>query len=62
VHDVTFTHLNTNEPFEIFDVMGKKMMIGEAQTATLTLEVSSWNEGIYVFHQGQKTIRFIKGR
>lgn len=62
VHDVTFTHLNTNEPFEIFDVMGKKMMIGIAQTATLTLEVSSWNEGIYVFHQGQKTIRFIKGR
>jgi len=32
-----------------------------ADNSKLTLDVSAWNDGIYLFQQGQKTVRFIKG-
>ena len=60
-NDVTFMNLITNEPFVITDLMGKKLVMGMADNTKLTLDVSAWNDGIYLFQQGQKTVRFIKG-
>jgi len=60
-NDVTFMNLITNEPFVITDLMGKKLVTGMADNSKLTLDVSAWNDGIYLFQQGQKTVRFIKG-
>jgi hypothetical protein len=60
-NDVTFMNLITNEPFVITDLMGKKLVMGMADNTKLTLDISAWNDGIYLFQQGQKTVRFIKG-
>ncbi|MCK7589940.1 T9SS type A sorting domain-containing protein [Subsaxibacter sp. CAU 1640] len=55
---------NTEVKLEVFDVLGKKILTKQLSGLTSTIDVSKWNNGVYLVRitseAGTQTKRFVK--
>jgi len=62
--NLKLSKLNNNTIIEVFDVLGKKIYADRVNTITKTVNVSQWNNGVYLVRlttdSGTQTKRFVK--
>lgn len=62
--NLKLSKLNNNTTVEVFDVLGKKIYADRVNTITKTVNVSQWNNGVYLVRlttdSGTQTKRFVK--
>lgn len=62
--NLKLSKLNNNASVEVFDVLGKKIYADRIQAMTKTVNVSQWNNGVYLVRlttdSGTQTKRFVK--
>lgn len=62
--NLRLSKLNNNTTVEVFDVLGKKIYADRVQTMTKKVNVSQWNNGVYLVRltsdEGTQTKRFVK--
>ncbi|MCK0109322.1 T9SS type A sorting domain-containing protein [Flavobacteriaceae bacterium S0825] len=62
--NLKLSKLNNNTTIEVFDVLGKKIYADKINTITKTVNVSQWNNGVYLVRlttdAGTQTKRFVK--
>jgi len=62
--NLKLSKLNNNTTVEVFDVLGKKIYADRVNTITKTVNVSQWNNGVYLVRlttdAGTQTKRFVK--
>lgn len=59
---ISFSQLIPNEPFMVYDLYGKLMVSGVSDATSLTLDLSTWSHGYFLFQQNGKCIKFLKHR
>lgn len=57
---VTFKGFIPNESFEVFDALGRLIFQGQSISQDLTLDVSTWNKGMYFIKASEQLIKFVK--
>jgi len=62
--NLKLSKLNNNTTVEVFDVLGKKIYADKVNAITKTVNVSQWNNGVYLVRlttdAGTQTKRFVK--
>ena len=62
--NLKLSKLNSNATVEVFDVLGKKIYVDKVNAITKTVNVSQWNNGVYLVRlttdSGTQTKRFVK--
>lgn len=62
--NLRLSKLSNNTTVEVFDVLGKKIYADKVNTMTKTVNVSRWNNGVYLVRlisdEGTQTKRFVK--
>ena len=62
--NLKLSKLNSNATVEVFDVLGKKIYLDKVNAITKTVNVSQWNNGVYLVRlttdSGTQTKRFVK--
>ena len=62
--NLKLSKLNSNTTVEVFDVLGKKIYADRVNAVTKTVNVSQWNNGVYLVrlttNNGTQTKRFVK--
>ncbi|TJY34127.1 glycan-binding surface protein [Pontimicrobium aquaticum] len=62
--NLRLSKLSNNTTVEVFDVLGKKIYVDNIQAMTKTVNVSRWNNGVYLVRlisdEGTQTKRFVK--
>ena len=62
--NLKLSKLNSNATVEVFDVLGKKIYVDKVNAITKTVNVSQWNNGVYLVRlttdSGTQTKRYVK--